>query len=139
MASCGLFLQCHFVEHVYTPKAYARTLFDLVEPGGTAIVSTPYCGHLKNFALANSGKMDGHFTAPWDYGHIKFWSIPTLTTLLTGAGFLNIRFHGVGRIQALAKSMIAVAENRSHDDQFVYSNASGCTKCPITNSLHPSP
>jgi len=33
-----------------------------------------------------------------------------LTTLLTEAGFQTIRFHRVGRIPALAKSMIAVAE-----------------------------
>jgi 2-polyprenyl-6-hydroxyphenyl methylase/3-demethylubiquinone-9 3-methyltransferase len=54
--------------------------------------------------------MDRHYTALWDHGHIKFWSIPTLTTLLTEAGFQTIRFHRVGRIPALAKSMIAVAE-----------------------------
>jgi len=103
-------LSVEVVEHVYAPKDYARTLFDLVEPGGTAIVSTPYHGYLKNLALAATGKMDRHFTALWDHGHIKFWSIPTLTTLLTEAGFQNICFHRVGRIPALAKSMIAVAE-----------------------------
>lgn len=98
------------VEHVYAPRDYARTLFDLVKPGGTAIVSTPYHGYLKNLALAVSGHMDRHFTALWDHGHIKFWSIPTLTTLLTEAGFRDIRFLRVGRIPALAKSMIAVAQ-----------------------------
>lgn len=98
------------VEHVYAPRDYARTLFDLVEPGGTAIVSTPYHGYLKNLALAVTGKLDQHFTALWDHGHIKFWSIPTLTTLLTETGFENIRFHRVGRVPALAKSMIAVAQ-----------------------------
>jgi 2-polyprenyl-6-hydroxyphenyl methylase/3-demethylubiquinone-9 3-methyltransferase len=103
-------LSLEVVEHVYAPKDYARTLFDLVETGGTAIVSTPYHGYLKNLALAATGKMDRHYTALWDHGHIKFWSIPTLTTLLTEAGFQTIRFHRVGRIPALAKSMIAVAE-----------------------------
>jgi len=97
------------VEHVYAPRDYARTLFDLVEPGGTAIVSTPYHGYLKNLALALTGKMDRHFTVLWDHGHIKFWSIPTLTTLLTEVGFRDIRFHRVGRIPAFAKSMVAVA------------------------------
>ena len=98
------------VEHVYAPRDYAATLFDLLEPGGTAIVSTPYHGYWKNLALAITGKLDAHFTALWDHGHIKFWSIPSLTTLLSEAGFQNIRFHRVGRIPALAKSMIAVAE-----------------------------
>jgi hypothetical protein len=53
--------------------------------------------------------MDGHFTALWDHGHIKFWSIETLTKLLNEAGFQDVRFHRVGRIPQLAKSMIAVA------------------------------
>jgi 2-polyprenyl-6-hydroxyphenyl methylase/3-demethylubiquinone-9 3-methyltransferase len=97
------------VEHVYAPSDYARTLFDLVEPGGTVIVPTPYHGYLKDLALAVSGKMDQHLTALWDHGHIKFWSISTLEILLTEAGFRNIRFHRVGRIPALAKSMISVA------------------------------
>ena len=98
------------VEHVYAPRDYAATLFDLLQPGGTAIVSTPYHGYLKNLALAITGRLDAHFTALWDHGHIKFWSIPSLTTLLSEAGLQNIRFHRVGRIPVLAKSMIAVAE-----------------------------
>lgn len=73
-------------------------------------MSTPYHGYLKNLALALTGKMDRHFTALWDHGHIKFWSIPTLTTLMVDAGSETIRFRRVGRIPALAKSMIAIAQ-----------------------------
>lgn len=97
------------VEHVYYPRQFATTLHSLVEPGGMAIVSTPYHGYLKNLALSLTGKMDAHFTALWDHGHIKFWSIETLGTLLQEAGFIDIKFHRVGRVPALAKSMIAVA------------------------------
>lgn len=97
------------VEHVYAPRDYARTLFDLVEPGGMALVSTPYHGYLKNLALAVTGSMDKHFTALWDHGHIKFWSFLTLGTLLQEAGFEEVRFLRVGRVPALAKSMIAIA------------------------------
>lgn len=60
------------VEHLYDPRTYAGTLFDLLEPGGTAIVSTPYHGYWKNLVLAVTGKMDNHFHALWDHGHIKF-------------------------------------------------------------------
>jgi 2-polyprenyl-3-methyl-5-hydroxy-6-metoxy-1,4-benzoquinol methylase len=98
------------VEHVYFPRKYASTLYSLLDPGGTAIISTPFHGYWKNLALALSGKMDAHFTALWDYGHIKFWSIPTLTELLTEAGFRDVRFVRVGRIPSLAKSMIAIAK-----------------------------
>ena len=97
------------VEHVYAPRKYAATLFSLLEPGGVAIVSTPYHGYLKNLALAVAGKMDAHFTALWDHGHIKFWSMKTLTGLLEESGFSDIHFIRVGRIPPLAKSMIAIA------------------------------
>lgn len=97
------------VEHVYAPRKYAATLYSLLEPGGVAVVSTPYHGYLKNLALAASGKMDAHFTALWDHGHIKFWSEKTLRSLLEEAGFRDIQFRRVGRIPALAKSMIAIA------------------------------
>ena len=97
------------VEHVYYPRLYASNLYRLLLPGGTAIISTPYHGYWKNLVMALSGKLDNHFTALWDHGHIKFWSIKTLTVLLTEAGFVDIRFERVGRIPALAKSMIAIA------------------------------
>jgi 2-polyprenyl-6-hydroxyphenyl methylase/3-demethylubiquinone-9 3-methyltransferase len=97
------------VEHLYYPKKFAATLFSLVEPGGLAVVSTPYNGYAKNLAIAALGGFDRHATALWDHGHIKFWSIKTLGELLRGAGFRNVEFSRVGRIPPLAKSMIAVA------------------------------
>jgi 2-polyprenyl-6-hydroxyphenyl methylase/3-demethylubiquinone-9 3-methyltransferase len=97
------------VEHLYFPRRYAQTIFDLLEPGGRAIVSTPYHGYWKNLILAAAGKMDAHFTALWDHGHIKFWSVATLRTLLREAGFSDVRFTRVGRIPILAKSMVATA------------------------------
>lgn len=101
-------LSLEVVEHVYAPRNFARTVFDLLEDGGMAIVSTPYHGYWKNLALALSGKMDAHFTALWDHGHIKFWSMRTLGELLREAGFVDVRFERVGRVPALAKSMIAI-------------------------------
>ncbi len=65
--------------------------------------------------MALTGKLDAHFTALWDYGHIKFWSIRTLSELLREAGFVEIRFERVGRIPALAKSMIAVTRRSGSD------------------------
>ncbi|MEW6671023.1 MAG: class I SAM-dependent methyltransferase [Thermodesulfobacteriota bacterium] len=97
------------IEHVFEPHKYAACVFDLLKDGGSAIISTPYHGYLKNVALSITGKMDDHFTALWDYGHIKFWSKKTLRQLLNEVGFADIRFLRVGRIPILAKSMIAVA------------------------------
>jgi 2-polyprenyl-6-hydroxyphenyl methylase/3-demethylubiquinone-9 3-methyltransferase len=102
-------LSLEVVEHIYAPRHYARTIFDLLSGGGLAILSTPYHGYWKNLALALSGRMDEHFTALWDHGHIKFWSVRTLGELLREAGFIDVRFERVGRVPALAKAMIAVA------------------------------
>ena len=100
------------VEHVYYPRSFAKTVNDLLLPGGIAIISTPYHSYWKNLALAISGKMDSHFTALWDHGHIKFWSRQTMRTLLDEAGLDVLRFHRVGRIPLLAKSFITVARKR---------------------------
>lgn len=62
-----------------------------------------------NLAMAMTGRMDAHFTALWDHGHIKFWSVRTLGLLLEEAGFRDIAFTRVGRVPPLAKSMIAIA------------------------------
>jgi 2-polyprenyl-3-methyl-5-hydroxy-6-metoxy-1,4-benzoquinol methylase len=96
------------VEHLYDPRNYTRNLFKLVEPGGIAILSTPYHGYLKNCALALSGKLDSHFTALWDGGHVKFWSVRTLRFLLEEAGFEFVTAKRVGRIPIFAKSMMLV-------------------------------
>lgn len=102
-------LSLEVVEHVYYPRRFAACVFDLLEPNGTAIISTPYHGYLKNLVLSLSGRMDAHFTALWDNGHIKFWSKQTLRMLLLEAGFKQVRFTCVGRVPFLPKSMIAVA------------------------------
>jgi predicted HicB family RNase H-like nuclease len=54
--------------------------------GRFTVISTPYHGYWKNLMLALTGKMDAHFTALWDHGHIKFWSMRTLGELLREGG-----------------------------------------------------
>ena len=97
------------VEHLYKPRQFAHCVRDLLEPGGRAIISTPYHGYLKNVALVVAGKWDTHHDPLWDHGHVKFWSQRTLSILLKEAGFRQVRFERVGRIPPLAKSMIAIA------------------------------
>lgn len=101
------------VEHLYDPRNFAAKAFELLEPGGRLLLSTPYHGYLKNVVLALSGKMDAHFTALWDHGHIKFWSEKTISILLREAGFVNLQISRVGRIRPIAKSMIVVAQKPS--------------------------
>jgi len=106
---CDVVISTEVVEHVFLPRIYAKNCHSLLKPNGVLIVSTPYHGYLKNVTVALTGRMDAHFTALWDYGHIKFWSQRTLTILLQEAGFRMVRFQGVGRVPFLWKSMIIVA------------------------------
>jgi len=113
-----LVISVEVVEHVYAPRLFARTAFELLQPGGLALITTPYHGYWKNLAVALANGSDRHFTALWDGGHIKFWSVDTLTTLLEEAGFSVEYFLRVGRIPPLAKSMIAVAKRERDDTEF---------------------
>ena len=97
------------VEHVYNPRKLVQNARTLLRPGGRFLLTTPYHGYWKNVALAVSGKMDSHFTALGDGGHIKFWSSSTLRELLAEAGFRHIQFRGAGRIPYLWKSICAMA------------------------------
>ena len=63
------------VEHVYAPREFARRVYDLLLPGGVAVISTPYNGYLKNLAIAVLDGHDRHHSPLWDHGHIKFWTI----------------------------------------------------------------
>lgn len=108
----SMLVSLEVIEHLYDPRQFAKVVHDLLELDGTAIISTPYHGYLKNLALAVTGKLDKHFSALWDGGHIKFFSIPTLRELLAEAGFKDIHFLRAGRVPPLAKSMVAVARKR---------------------------
>ena len=100
------------IEHLYNPRALVANAHALLRPGGTFILTTPYHGYLKNVVLALTGKMDGHFTALWDGGHIKFWSYRTLRRLLEEKGFGCHDFAGAGRFPWLWKSMVIVSVKR---------------------------
>jgi 2-polyprenyl-6-hydroxyphenyl methylase/3-demethylubiquinone-9 3-methyltransferase len=96
------------IEHLLRPRCLVRNAFTLLKPGGKFLVSTPYHGYAKNVVLSLSGRLDAHFTALWDGGHVKFWSRKTLCALLAEAGFEEFSFVGCGRIPLLWKSMIVI-------------------------------
>jgi 2-polyprenyl-3-methyl-5-hydroxy-6-metoxy-1,4-benzoquinol methylase len=109
-------LSLEVIEHVYSPRQFARRVYDLLESGGLAVISTPYHAYLKNLGLAVAGRLDAHFNSLQENGHIKFWSMKTLARLLSETGFRDIRFMRVGRIPPLAKSMIAIARKSLQRD-----------------------
>ena len=95
-------ISAEVVEHCYSPQTWADAAFQILKPGGILIVTTPYHGYLKNLLLAATGRLDHHFTALWEGGHIKFWSRTTLACLLERAGFIVDGFHGAGRLPWLS-------------------------------------
>ena len=97
------------VEHLFSPHLLPQFAAKTLKDNGVLIISTPYHGYLKNFVLSLLNKWDGHHTALWHGGHIKFWSRNTLTQLLEGNGFSVTDFKGAGRAPWLWKSMILVA------------------------------
>jgi 2-polyprenyl-3-methyl-5-hydroxy-6-metoxy-1,4-benzoquinol methylase len=94
------------IEHLYYPRELARAAEKCLRPGGRLILTTPYNGYLKNIAISVAGKMDKHVTALWDGGHIKFFSVKTLRTLLETEGFNDIQFQFAGRAPFLWKAML---------------------------------
>lgn len=106
-----LILSSEVIEHLYSPRKYISFCKKILERGGEGklVLTTPYHGYLKNIFLSVSGKMDSHFTALWDHGHIKFWSQKTVTKLLEEQGFKVESFVGAGRFPYLWKSMIVMA------------------------------
>lgn len=97
------------IEHLYRPKDLVHAAYELLHPNGVLIMSAPFHGYWKNLALSLAGQWDDHFMPLRDHGHIKFWSETTIGSLLTKGGFKIVRIDRVGRIPALAKSMVVTA------------------------------
>lgn len=104
-----LIVSSDVIEHLYRPSDLLEVAASLLQPGGHLIVGTPYHGYLKNLALSLSGRMDAHYTALWNGGHIKFFSVKTLAELIRGHGFTDLRFSYYGRAPYLWKNMICHA------------------------------
>lgn len=94
------------IEHLFEPKQLIRAAKKCLKPNGRLILTTPYHGYWKNLALALTGKMDKHHTVLWDGGHIKFFSVETLSQLLKSEGCKDIQFEFAGRFPYLWKSML---------------------------------
>lgn len=105
-----LVVSTEVVEHLYTPRPWARGCFRALKPGGRLICTTPYHGYLKNLLISVMGGWDTHANPLWDGGHIKLWSRRTISRLLEEAGFRNIQFRGAGRLPWLWMTMVVAAD-----------------------------
>jgi 2-polyprenyl-3-methyl-5-hydroxy-6-metoxy-1,4-benzoquinol methylase len=104
-----LVISSDVIEHLYRPSDLLEAAVSLLRPGGQILLGTPYHGYLKNLVLAATGKLDAHFSALHDGGHIKFFSINTLSKLMRAHGFEDLSFSFYGRAPWLWKNMICHA------------------------------
>ena len=107
--SFDVVISAEVIEHLQFPRELIRAAKKCLKPNGSLILTTPYHGYLKNLVMSLTGKMDSHFTVLWDGGHIKFFSVQTLSTLLTEEKCTNFQFKFAGRIPYLWKSMLVSA------------------------------
>ena len=104
-----LVISSDVIEHLYRPSDLLDATISQLKPGGHVLLGTPYHGYLKNLVLAATNKMDAHFSALHDGGHIKFFSVNTLSKLMRSYGFDDLRFTFYGRAPWLWKNMICLA------------------------------
>jgi 2-polyprenyl-3-methyl-5-hydroxy-6-metoxy-1,4-benzoquinol methylase len=104
-----LVISSDVIEHLYRPADLIEAAASLIKPNGRILIGTPYHGYLKNLVLGVTGKMDSHFCVHDDGGHIKFFSVRTLSELLTRHGFCDLKFSYYGRAPWLWKNMICSA------------------------------
>jgi 2-polyprenyl-3-methyl-5-hydroxy-6-metoxy-1,4-benzoquinol methylase len=104
--SFDVVISVEVIDHLLYPKELVRAATQCLKPNGQLILTTPYHGYLKNLVLAVSGKMDNHFTVLWDGGHIKFFSVKTLSSLLDSEGYTDLNFKFTGRLPYIWKSML---------------------------------
>ena len=94
------------IEHQYLPDEFLDKIYQLLEDGGTFLVTTPYNGYIKNLIISVLGKHDWHFNPLWRHGHIKFFSVNTLTSILNECNFEVIKKNFSGRFYPVSCSMM---------------------------------
>jgi 2-polyprenyl-3-methyl-5-hydroxy-6-metoxy-1,4-benzoquinol methylase len=104
--SFDIVISTEVIEHLPYPRELAKVARRCLKKDGTLILTTPYHGYIKNLVLSITGKLDEHFTALWDGGHIKFFSVKTLSILLCEENFADLQFKFAGRYPFLWKSML---------------------------------
>jgi len=100
------------IEHLYRPADLIEAAGSMLKPNGYLVIGAPYHGYLKNVVLSVTGKMDAHFSSLHDGGHIKFFSVKTLSELLRRHDFIDLKFKFYGRAPWLWMNMICQARKK---------------------------
>jgi SAM-dependent methyltransferase len=98
------------IEHLYRPQDLLNCAVRMLRPNGWLVIGTPYHGYLKNLALSLLDRWDAHHGVHWDGGHIKFFSVKSLSQMVGAAGFEVDGFRFFGRVPFLWRDMICIAK-----------------------------
>ena len=94
------------IEHQYLPDDFLNQINKILTDDGKLLISTPYHGYFKNLLINLLGKHDYHYNPLWRHGHIKFFSIKTLTNLLKKCDLKVVKKKFSGRFYPISNSMI---------------------------------
>jgi 2-polyprenyl-3-methyl-5-hydroxy-6-metoxy-1,4-benzoquinol methylase len=106
-----LVISSNVIEHLYRPSDLIEAACSLLRPGGYLIIDTPYHGYIKNFMLSLFNRWDSHHGVNWVGGHIKFFSVKTLSELMSEY-FEGITFDFFGRGLYLWKDMVCTGKKK---------------------------
>jgi 2-polyprenyl-3-methyl-5-hydroxy-6-metoxy-1,4-benzoquinol methylase len=109
LTDVDLVISSDVIEHLYRPADLLEAALSVLRLDGQILIGTPYHGYLKNLTISLAGKMDSHFSALDDGGHIKFFSVRTLSQLIERYGFTDLNYSFFGRAPRLWKNMICHA------------------------------
>ncbi len=93
VSNIDLVLSSEVIEHLVLPRKLIDFSGYFLKKNGLLVLSTPYYGsYIKNLICSLCNKWDDQFAVLWDGGHIKFWSLKTLTILLKEGGFELVEY-----------------------------------------------
>lgn len=95
------------IEHLFDVDSYLKAIHDLLKPGGTFVLTTPYHGLIKNIVIdfTNYAK---HYDPLGQ--HIRFFDRKSLDMCLRKWGLVPQSWTGYGRPWPLWKSFFVVCE-----------------------------
>jgi len=98
------------IEHQYLPDEFLKSTNTLLKKNGFFLISTPYNGYIKNLIINLLNMHDKHYDPLWRHGHIKFFTIKTLSYLLKSNSFKIIKMKLSGRLYPINCSMIFLCQ-----------------------------
>lgn len=90
------------IEHLYDPDSAMKECRRVLKNKGTAVITTPYYGYLKNIALSATNKWRKHHMPLKKGGHIKLFEKQDLYEIAERNKFSVRAYKRLGRLPALA-------------------------------------